>query len=115
MTSKINFELKFAKSGDAAPQFVSRNSSDQQSGQFSVQMSLFMGKVYCHLQNNKKGTQTSFPMTAMHGLFEIREEIQAAADTLLNFAGPPSPPLIALPPAKKRRVFFKKKNGCRGF
>jgi hypothetical protein len=51
MSSKITLEMKFAKPGDAAPQFVSRDASDQQNGVFSVQMSLFMGKVYCHLQS----------------------------------------------------------------
>ena len=45
--------------------------------------------------DNKKGTQTSFPLDVMLALWGIREDLQAAADTLTQLAGPPSPPLVS--------------------
>lgn len=100
--------MKFSKADEDAPQFVLKDNESYQDGQFSVQLSYFRGKVYCHLQNNKKGSQTSIPIDVMMALWEIKEDLQAAADTLTNYnAAPPSPPLIPL--KKRRTVVLKKK------
>ncbi|XP_078330202.1 uncharacterized protein LOC144624384 [Crassostrea virginica] len=107
--SRVMFEMKFGKPEDDAPQFVLKECEQYQEGTFSIQMSFFRGKVYCHLQNNKKGTQTSFPLDVMLALWGIREDLQAAADTLTQLAGPPSPPLIPITPIKKRRVVMRKR------
>lgn len=46
--------------------------------------------------DNKKGSQTSIPIDVMMALWEIKEDLQAAADTLTNYnAAPPSPPLVS--------------------
>lgn len=50
-SSKLSFEMKFSKADEDAPQFVLKDNESYQDGQFSVQLSDFRGKVYCHLQS----------------------------------------------------------------
>ena len=38
----------------------------------------------------------NFPLDVMMALLRIREDLKAAADTLTQLEGPPSPPLVSL-------------------
>lgn len=98
----VKFDVALSSDGET-PYLFNVQTADYKKGIYCIQISMFKGKIYIHFQNNKKGTQVSFPEDVWHGIAGSRDELQAAIDTFRNNSSPPSPPMITISPPKKRK------------
>ncbi|XP_062614627.1 uncharacterized protein LOC134276380 isoform X2 [Saccostrea cucullata] len=86
-------------------QFVLKESTRYQRGQYAIQLSYYKGKVYLHLQDNNNGRQVSIPddvfETMNNQFYTINKAVE---DVRKANAGPPSPELLVMTSRKKKRV-----------
>ncbi|XP_062584578.1 uncharacterized protein LOC134246262 [Saccostrea cucullata] len=86
-------------------QFVLKESTKYQRGQYAIQLSYYKGKVYLHLQDNNNGRQMSLPDEIFDCLYEQYYTIhKAVEDVRKENQGPPSPQLLVMTPRKRKRV-----------
>ncbi|XP_062609454.1 uncharacterized protein LOC134271238 [Saccostrea cucullata] len=86
-------------------QFLLKESTKYQKGQYAIQLSYYKGKVYLHLQNNNNGRQTSLPVEIFDCLYEQYYTIhKAVEDVKKDSQGPPSPQLLVMTPRKRKRI-----------